>query len=106
MKYLMQQDWEDLVRKAERYEALVAIMFDEERRGTTIEIFEKDERKDVDAMIDSAIERLAEDSRRANGGSECKQCRKEYRKHPRGGPIGYGGEQFLNRLCDGSLVKL
>jgi hypothetical protein len=44
--------------------------------------------------------------RRAGGGVICRQCGREYRDHPRGGEPGYDGEQFLNRLCDGRLVKL
>lgn len=47
-----------------------------------------------------------EPMRRASGDCICTLCNLPYRKHPMGGPVGYFGEQFLHRLCDGSLVKL
>ena len=43
---------------------------------------------------------------RAGGDVRCKQCGKLYYGHLRAGPVGYDGEQFLRRLCDGRLVKL
>jgi hypothetical protein len=43
---------------------------------------------------------------RAGGDLRCERCGKLYYDHPRGGPIGYNGERFLNRLCNGDLVKL
>lgn len=105
MKYLLQADWEDLVKRAERYEALLSCivsgspLIDNIRRASI-------SRTAIDVAMDAEIGRQADESRRANGGSDCKVCGREYRKHRKGGPIGCGDEQFLNRLCDGSLVKL
>lgn len=96
MKYLLQADWLRLVRDAERYRALQNLYRIE--TGDHAEL--------IDAKADAELERQADASRRASGDSDCKACGRAYRLHPKGGPIGYGDEQFLNRLCDGSLVKL
>jgi hypothetical protein len=105
MKYLLQSDWERLVKNAERYEALLAILAREDGtakliRGGSIK------RPVIDARMDEELDHQANASRRANGGTDCVVCGKPYRSHPKGGPLGVGDEQFLNRLCDGSLVKL
>jgi hypothetical protein len=102
VKYLLQADWERLVKNAERYEAVVAIVWESEEAGANA--FRGLTRAEFDALADAEIERQA-DAPRAGGGCVCR-CGLEYRNHPRGGPIGYDGEQFLNRLCDGRLVKL
>jgi len=101
MKYLLQSDWERLVKNSERYEALCLML----RSPATIPQ-EPLMRDQLDALADMQLELLAEASRRANGDTDCKVCGKPYRLHHKGGPIGCGDEQFLNRLCDGSLVKL
>lgn len=104
MKYLLQADWERLVKNAERYEALVALVHKSESTdgralmGLTY--------REIGDLCDNELELQADASRRANGDTECKICGRPYRRHPQGGPIGCGDEQFLNRLCDGSLVKL
>lgn len=49
---------------------------------------------------------LLVEPRRAGGGVICQRCSRTYSAHPLGGPRGYDGEMFLNRLCDGRLVKL
>lgn len=41
----------------------------------------------------------------AGGDVVCDQCGKRYGAHPLDGPEGYDGK-FLNRICDGRLVKL
>lgn len=41
----------------------------------------------------------------ASGQVVCELCGKEYWEHPLDGPEGYDGK-FLNRICDGRLVKL
>jgi hypothetical protein len=104
VKYLLQADWERLVKNAERYEAMCALLFNASREDMSVTL--SDAHKFIDALCDAELDRQADASRRANGGSECKVCGREYRKHPKGGPLGVGDEQFLNRLCDGSLVKL
>jgi hypothetical protein len=43
---------------------------------------------------------------RADGRVPCVTCGRLYRDHPMGGPVGFNGEKFLNRLCNGDLVKL
>lgn len=43
---------------------------------------------------------------RVGGDCVCDQCGKTYYQHPLDGPPGWQGEKFLNRLCDGRLVKL
>lgn len=44
---------------------------------------------------------------RASGDCICKQCGKKFYDHPMAKEIkGYNGEPFLNRLCNGDLVKL
>lgn len=48
----------------------------------------------------------SEDYYRASGDMICARCQKPYRKHEEGGPIGYDGQRFLRRLCNGDLVKL
>jgi hypothetical protein len=48
----------------------------------------------------------ADDARRTSGGCICDSCGREYRRHALGGPLGYDQEPFLNRLCNGDLVKL
>ena len=48
----------------------------------------------------------AEEYWRANGGQVCAVCKKRYREHPHGGPIGMDNKRFLRRLCNGGLVKL
>jgi hypothetical protein len=42
---------------------------------------------------------------RVSGDMVCEQCGKTFYKHPLDGPEGFQGK-FLNRLCDGRLVKL
>lgn len=42
---------------------------------------------------------------RCGGDVICELCGKTYYKHPLDGPDGYDGK-FLNRICDGRLVKL
>src|SRR5882724_4325374 len=37
---------------------------------------------------------------RANGEQVCPHCQETYYEHPRGGPTGAEGVQFLRRLCD------
>lgn len=50
---------------------------------------------------------IGPDYRRASGEVICEICNKEYRKHPLDvDNLGYNGKPYLNRLCDGSLVKL
>jgi hypothetical protein len=107
MKYLLQADWERLVKNSERYEVLIACLMSKAGRGT-VELVKDDgdTREAVDKVVDQELERQADASRRANGDTDCKTCGLPYRRHPKGGPIGCDGEQFLNRLCDGSLVKL
>ena len=43
---------------------------------------------------------------RASGEQVCKLCKKLYRQHPHGGPIGMDNKRFLRRLCNDELVKL
>lgn len=43
--------------------------------------------------------------RRADGRVLC-DCGKEYRKHPHSEHVDWQGDPWLNRLCDGELVKL
>lgn len=43
---------------------------------------------------------------RAGGGSVCQSCGLEYYDHPEDGEPDQSGYQYLNRLCDGRLVKL
>jgi hypothetical protein len=101
VKYLLQHEWESLVQRAERYEALTQML------GLADMLPREPLRRDqLDALSDQWLQMQAERSRRTSGDSECKACGRPHRQHPRGGPIGWGGEQFLNRLCDGSLVKL
>jgi hypothetical protein len=42
---------------------------------------------------------------RVGGGCVCLLCGKTFYRHPLDGPEGYDGK-FLNRICDGRLVKL
>jgi hypothetical protein len=109
MKYLLQADWERLVKNAERYEALLSLLqregCDEAAAGFRF-AGQNMSRALLEVHVDAELERQAEAARHTSGDSECKVCGKTYRQHPRGGPIGWGDEQFLNRLCDGSLVKL
>lgn len=46
--------------------------------------------------------------RRANGDCVCDRCGLTYARHPMDPDhlSGIDGEPYLNRLCDGSLVKL
>lgn len=43
---------------------------------------------------------------RADGRCICDICGKEYRKHPFSDHLSYNQEPYLNKLCDGTLVKL
>lgn len=45
-------------------------------------------------------------SRRASGDAVCEVCDLPFRKHPFSEHLSLNGEPFLNKLCDGSLVKL
>lgn len=108
MKRLLQSDWERLVKNAERYEAIVAMLHRRELGLLTALAGETPQatRAALNVSADSEVERQGEQSYRASGDCECSICHLPYRKHPHGGPIGWGDEQFLNRLCDGTLVKL
>lgn len=44
--------------------------------------------------------------RRTSGGVVCPTCGKEYRRHPHSEHRDWNGDPFLNRLCNGDLVKL
>lgn len=46
------------------------------------------------------------DFRRTSGGCICAACGKEYRRHPHSEHRDFNGDPFLNRLCNGDLVKL
>jgi hypothetical protein len=105
MKYLLQADWERLVKNAERYEALAGLVGenDPEAIGTLMGL----PRAHINRLMDEQLDRQADNCmRRAGGAVICTTCGKSFREHPQGGPLGYDGEQFLNRLCDGTLVKL
>ena len=54
-------------------------------------------------MIDNDEEIIAF---RADGNCICEICGKEYKKHPFSENLSWLDEPYLNRLCDGSLVKL
>lgn len=57
-------------------------------------------------MFDKELQELP-DYRRASGDVICEACKQKYRKHPLDmDNLGYNNEPYLNRLCDGSLVKL
>lgn len=43
---------------------------------------------------------------RADGRCICEACGKEYWRHPFSEHRSWMNEPFLNRLCDGTLVKL
>jgi len=44
--------------------------------------------------------------RRAGGGCVCVTCGREYRSHPHSEHRDWNDDPFLNRLCNGDLVKL
>lgn len=44
--------------------------------------------------------------RRAGGGVLCDLCGAEYRRHPHSEHRDFNDDPFLNRLCNGDLVKL
>lgn len=44
--------------------------------------------------------------RRASGDSICSKCGRDYYSHPMAGPPDRDGSLYLNRLCDGRMVKL
>jgi hypothetical protein len=43
---------------------------------------------------------------RAGGDVVCPVCGFVYYDHPKDGPPDHNGEKYLNRLCNGNLVKL
>lgn len=47
-----------------------------------------------------------EEPTRVNGRSLCPYCGLPWSKHPDHYEVGYDGEPFLKRACDGSLKKL
>lgn len=44
--------------------------------------------------------------RRTSGSVICEACGKEYRRHPHSEHRDFDDNPFLNRLCNGDLVKL
>lgn len=44
--------------------------------------------------------------RRTSGSVICLTCGKEYRRHPSSEHKDWNGDPFLNKLCNGDLVKL
>lgn len=63
-------------------------------------------RKNVYLERDQSISAGSIDFIRADCRSVCTVCSKEYWRHPKAGPVGYDGEQFLRMICDVGLVKL
>ncbi len=43
---------------------------------------------------------------RVNGDCICTHCSRDYYSHPFTDELGYDGQPFLRRLCDGRIVKL
>lgn len=64
-----------------------------------------DDEKDDDVPCDCPCHD-DEEFHRASGSSVCGLCKKAYREHSHGGPVGMDGRRFLRRLCNGELVKL
>ena len=56
-----------------------------------------------DALV---LEPRHEHYRRADGRVLCTVCGQQYRKHPHSEHRDWNDEPWLNRLCDGELVKL
>jgi len=50
--------------------------------------------------------KTSEEFIRASGDCICEICGKEYWRHPFSEHLSYNDEPFLNKLCDGTLVKL
>lgn len=66
-------------------------------------------RAEMLAMRDRVLAQYAGDEReahRAGGDVVCPQCGFVYYDHPQDGEPDNNGDKYLNRLCDGRLVKL
>lgn len=60
----------------------------------------------VRVLEDHCQKEHIDDGMRVAHNKVCNRCGFQYIDHPLDGPWSYEGQRFLNRLCDGRLVKL
>lgn len=62
---------------------------------------------DRDRVLCHVSDEILPEMTRASGDCICTQCSKTYRRHPLDPNwLDWNSEPYLNRLCDGRLVKL